>query len=98
MTSKEKVAFWQCHIKAWQESKLPQKAYCQQHDISFASFGYWRTRLNRKTAPKTKLIPVGISKPFSSINIFLPNGIKLEVPTHELTDVLRALHTAQGTP
>jgi hypothetical protein len=49
MTSEEKKDFWQQHIENWRQSKLSQKIYCQQQDLSLASFGYWRTWLNRKT-------------------------------------------------
>jgi len=40
MTSNQKKDFWQQHIQAWEKSKLSQKGYCQQNNISFASFGY----------------------------------------------------------
>ncbi|MBL1277569.1 MAG: hypothetical protein COB30_015915 [Ectothiorhodospiraceae bacterium] len=45
MTPDQKCEFWQKHINAWQQSKLSQKHYCQQHDLRVANFGYWRTRL-----------------------------------------------------
>ena len=47
MTSEQKRQHWQRHIEAWQQSRLPQREYCKQQEISFSSFSYWRTRLSR---------------------------------------------------
>ena len=44
---KDKARYWQQHMEAWQASDLTQPAYCQQHAISLAAFGYWRTRLKK---------------------------------------------------
>ena len=45
--SQNKASVWQQHIEGWETSGLTQGVYCQQHAISLASFGYWRTRLKR---------------------------------------------------
>ena len=45
---KDKARYWQQHMEAWQASDLTQPAYCQQHTISLAAFGYWRTRLKKR--------------------------------------------------
>ncbi len=88
MTSAQKKDFWQQHINDWSKSKLPQKVYCQQNNISFASFGYWRTRLNRLQTPTKKLVPVTLTRPSSMVVITLPMGIRIDVPTHALNEVL----------
>ena len=44
---KDKARYWQQHMEAWQVSDLTQPVYCQQHAISLAAFGYWRTRLKK---------------------------------------------------
>lgn len=88
MTSENKRDFWQLHIEGWRQSKLSQKAYCHQQDISFASFGYWRTRLNRKTETRGKFIPVNLAGASSSVKVFLPMGLRLEFPVHALAEVL----------
>ena len=54
----------QQHIEGWETSGLTQGFYCQQHAISLASFGYWRTRLKRMQPDKngreieTRFLPV----------------------------------------
>ena len=98
MTSENKRDVWQQHIEAWCQSTLSQKTYCQQQDLSFASFGYWRTRLNRETETPApgKFIPVNITGASTSVNVFLPAGIRLEFPAHVLAEVLPVIvHSVQ---
>jgi hypothetical protein len=92
MSSEQKSDFWQRHIDDWRQSKLSQKTYCLQQDLSFASFGYWRTRLNRKTEARGKFIPVNITGASTSVNVFLPAGVRLEFPAHALTEVLPVIY------
>ncbi len=82
MTSETKRDFWQQHIAGWRQSKLSQKTYCTQQGLSFASFGYWRAQLNRKTETPGKFIPVNITGTSTSVNVFLPAGVRLEFPAH----------------
>jgi len=88
MTSEKKSDFWQRHIDGWRQSKLSQKTYCTQQDLSFASFGYWRTRLNRKTEAPAKFIPVNVPNVSTSVAVFLPVGLRLEFPVHALAEAL----------
>ena len=88
MTSAQKKDFWQQHIQDWSKSKLPQKVYCRQNNISFASFGYWRTRLNRLQKPSKKLVPVTLARPLAVVVITLPMGIRIDVPADALGDIL----------
>jgi len=87
MKSAQKKDFWQQHIQAWEQSKLPQKVYCQQHNISYANFGYWRTRLKRLGNPAPKLLPVTLTRP-TMVVMTLSMGIRIEVPTNALAEVL----------
>ncbi len=94
MTSSQKKEFWQQHIHDWSKSKLPQKVYCQQQAISFASFGYWRTRLNRLQMPAKKLVPVTLTRPSDVVVITLPMGVRIDVPTPALAEVLPVVFRA----
>lgn len=94
MTSEEKHQFWQRHIEAWLQSQQTQKDYCNQHNLTLASFGYWRTRLKRKPLPDKKLIPIAVSKSFACVSIFLPTGVRLEVPAPLLADILPVISQA----
>ena len=53
--AQHKASVWQKHIEGWERSGLTQVIYCQQHAISLASFGYWRTRLKRVQPDKNDL-------------------------------------------
>ena len=88
MKSDQKKDFWKQHIHDWSKSKLSQKVYCQQNNISFASFGYWRTRLNRLQIAGKKLVPVTVTRPSTVVVITLPLGVRMDVPTHALAEVL----------
>jgi len=91
MKSDQKKDFWQQHIQDWSKSKFPQKIYCQQNNISFASFGYWRTRLKRLQKPSKKLVPVTLTRPSALVVITLPMGVRMDVPAHVLAEVFLKL-------
>ncbi len=87
MKSVQKKEFWQQHIQAWEKSKLPQKVYCQQNNISYANFGYWRTRSKCMEKPSPKLVPVTLTRP-TMVMMTLPIGIRIEVSASALAEVL----------
>ena len=41
------LAFWRGHSEAWKLSRLTQREYCAQHNISLKNFGNWRAQLKR---------------------------------------------------
>jgi len=91
MTSEQKSDFWQRHIDACRHSQLTQRGYCAQNNLSFSNFGYWRTRLKRKACKGSKFIPVTLSTTAMSVSVYLPGGIRLEVPAHVLPELLPAV-------
>ena len=97
MTTEQKREYWQKNIEAWKQSQLTQSEYCNQHNLSLASFGIWRTRINRSTHKNTistdkKLIPVNVSRSSMRVNLYLPFGIRLEVPADALENVLPVVY------
>ena len=92
METEPKPVYWQRHIDDWLKSPLHQREYCEKHNLSYARFGYWRTRLKRAAPPKKKLVPVTITHPSASVGVFLPGGIRLEVSTHDLAAVLPVIY------
>ncbi len=83
-----KQTVWQQHIDAWLQGRQSQKAYCQDNGLNLGNFSYWRTRLNRIANPQKKFIPLTISQSSSDVSLFLPGGIRLEVPSHALAEIL----------
>ena len=101
MTSEQKQEHWAAHIEGWQRSDLTQPEYCEQQNISYVQFGYWRTRLARRAKPECKLIPTNLikSSPSATVSLYLPAGIRLDVPSHTLADILPVIYrTVQAQP
>ena len=102
---KDKARYWQQHMEAWQASDLTQPAYCQQHTISLAAFGYWRTRLKKLQAiadsPEVPVsfVPVQLTSMNSSLTLRTQQGLSLDLSAGFdpvlLKEVLQVLVTAQ---
>jgi hypothetical protein len=83
----DKASLWQQRIEGWETSGLTQWMYCQQHDISLASFGYWRTRLKRIQPNKnsqqieTRFLPVQLmsSRHDPSLTIRTAQNLSIDV-------------------
>jgi hypothetical protein len=90
MTLSDKAVYWQQHFKDWQQSGLSQRDYCQKHQLTFSSFGYWRKRLKTSQSTSSKLIPVSVSRP-ALITVYLPSGVRIEAPLHSLVELLPLL-------
>lgn len=46
-SSNHKQRFWSDKITAWKNSGLPQKKYCEQEQLTYTTFVYWRGRLKQ---------------------------------------------------
>lgn len=47
--SDERTAYWQQHINHWQASELSAAQYCQQHQVTYHCFIYWRSKFARES-------------------------------------------------
>jgi ribosomal protein L32E len=82
-TSEALTTYWREQIDAWQASGESQQAFCQQHELSYHRFTYWRRKLadqavERRRMPSA-LVPVR-HEPTSSettLSLVLPSGIEL---------------------
>ncbi len=76
---------WSDRIEDWKRSDLTQKAFCEQHQIGFASFQRWRGILakegKQKAAPAT-FLPISIVPPASapSLALCLGEDLRIEIP------------------
>lgn len=90
MTQSPKQQYWQRHIRAWQRSGLSQTAYCQDQQLSLASFGYWRKRCS--VIPAAALLPAVIpvlrETPASSAQLRSPGGWQILLPAELDASVL----------
>ncbi|RKZ56338.1 MAG: hypothetical protein DRQ44_16790 [Gammaproteobacteria bacterium] len=90
---KDKARYWQQHMEAWQASDLTQPAYCQQHTISLAAFGYWRTRLKklegRDDATPVNFFPVRLKQGCqNSLTLKINDRHSIEIDTNFDGDLL----------
>ena len=82
-TSEALTTYWREQIEAWQASGESQQAFCQQHELSYHRFTYWRRKLADQAVERQRmqsaLVPVR-HQPTSSettLSLVLPSGIEL---------------------
>ena len=88
--------FWKTHLDKWEESGLPQKEYCRQHNLIYHRFVYWKARFKSKNLP-VKFVQVASSISFnpgpSFLKLNLPRGYQIEIPDNFSEDTLKRLLT-----
>ncbi|HLF67594.1 MAG TPA: IS66 family insertion sequence element accessory protein TnpB [Gammaproteobacteria bacterium] len=89
MSASQKEIFWQQHIQAWQRGSLSQTEYCRQHELSLATFGYWRRRLKSNAVPT--VIPVTREMAVTGLQLRSPKGWQVELPANLSLESLRTL-------
>lgn len=62
---------WSERIVAWQKSGLSQVAYCQQHQLTYGTFIYWRSYLKKHSSGHKVSVP----------STFIPITIKADKAT-----------------
>lgn len=85
-------------IASWQQSKLSQKAYCEQNDIRYHVFHYWYRRYRTKQSGSTEasFIPLTVKPSFSDvthpvIEVVLADGKRILFHEHVTSDFLKAV-------
>lgn len=48
--NKARHTHWQHHINQWRASELSGTAYCDQHQLPYHCFIYWRSKLSKAAA------------------------------------------------
>jgi len=92
-----KKELWRKHIEAWKVSNLSQNKYCEQENISLASFSWWRTKGLKNTVsfvPATVKPHVPIMT--NDIQLIFPNQTKLVLPSNLAVNDLISLIKALG--
>lgn len=88
MTSDQRHNLWQGHHETWRGSGLSQRAYCDQHALSYSTFSYWRKRVSvDKPQSIGKLIPLDLLSSRANV-VLTAGGIRVEIPAALLPDVL----------
>ena len=86
-------------LEAQQSSGLSIPNYCQQHNIPFSSFSYWKKKFTTSpsSSPSSKrLVPIKVQseqRHSTGVSIHLPNGIDVEFSTSDDKVALQMLNT-----
>ena len=105
MESKNKIkhpGYWREHLESWKNSGLTKKAYCEQSEISYASFIYQHTRMTRKAERAVKFIEKKIPEQKQANNIprlqlLLPNGIRIGIEGDLSEELLETVLRVAGS-
>ena len=92
-------AYWQQQMTAWEQSGQSQKSFCEQRELNYHRFGYWRRKfLEQSLAGTVKqsntFIPVQHlhADTVSGLSLTLPNGIVIQgIEQHNLPVVRQLL-------
>jgi hypothetical protein len=83
--SEQLSRYWHEQITAWEHSGKSQKAFCEQHDLNYHRFGYWRRKFVEQAQeygdkPCSGFVPVERSHPgsMSGLSLRLPNGVVIQ--------------------
>ena len=90
----EKQQFWLKHIESCKSLGLSRKEYCRQHGLVSDQMSYFSSMIARKkTSPVSVNNFVKIEPPVlpRSITVRLSNGIAIEFPAANLTEVVKSL-------
>jgi transposase-like protein len=76
-------------IEQWQQSGKTQQTFCQEHDLTYATFYYWLRRYRRRL-DENSFLPVEINSG-SYIEIRYPGGVILQLPAATRLSAIKQL-------
>jgi hypothetical protein len=96
--SEQLSRYWQEQITTWEQSGQSQKAFCEQHELNYHRFGYWRRKFIEQQNPENKsrnsfvaVRPIQNSTN-SGLSLTLPNGVLIQgIEPHNLAVVRQLL-------
>jgi len=82
-------------VEDYLKREVTQAAFCDFHKISVSTLGYWVVRYNKekglRSEPTVFRKIVSETNDYSSITVFLPNGIKVSGNTASVITASREL-------
>tara|TARA_B100000941_G_C28350118_1_gene471386 strand:- start:364 stop:714 length:351 start_codon:yes stop_codon:yes gene_type:complete len=99
---------WRELCAEWERGELPQKQFCKDRGIDYARFTWWRSKIlteqgksRRNKSSSIKPVELGCmpSRPAESLQLYLPTGVRVLVPStcskEQLSMALDALGVTQ---
>jgi transposase len=76
--------YWHEQITAWEASGQTQKSFCEQHDLDYHRFGYWKRKFKElasinATQDRRGFVTVrpAVDSEANGLILALPNGIRI---------------------
>jgi hypothetical protein len=88
----DKAQLWREQVDSWSKSDVAQRRYCEDNNLSYSSFTYWRSKQQASKTVASKWLPIKVTVPSSTISIILPRNIRLEVAASGLVEVLPVVY------
>ena len=91
--------YWRNHVTAWENLGLSGQGYCNEHQLTYHRFVYWRQKYrenvdsrpaSKKNSGFTAVVRSNASAK-SGLTVVLPNGIELQGVTRDNIEVVSAL-------
>ena len=79
-----KRLFWKEHVIRFRQSPLSRGAYCRQNGLSPHQMAYWQKRYSRPATDEVSFVALDIDNvqpvaAASTLNLFTPNGYRIEI-------------------
>ena len=100
----EKSALWADRIRDYRQSGLPQKEWCQKHQLSISTICYWLRRIRQEEnetvpeaepvfarLPSEQEICSGVTNGHSPVTIYLSESIRIEISLDCSPELLASL-------
>lgn len=94
---KERREYMFTLVRQWHESGLTRAEFCFQHGLTLGKFSYWIARWKEnESGVNDGFIPMGTAMAGnpSVISVVYPNGVRLEVPSSDLSLLSRLIALA----
>tara|TARA_R110002096_G_scaffold152680_3_gene315866 strand:- start:799 stop:1107 length:309 start_codon:yes stop_codon:yes gene_type:complete len=84
MTTQERAHYWHEQITIWRSSGLSGQAFCNQHDLAYHQFIYWRAKQDKTGADQqdtavgfARVAPSRAVSTCGELTLSLPSGVSI---------------------
>ena len=90
---------WQALVSAWESSNQTQQAFCQDRGLCYRQFNQWKSRFKQESLAEqennvaAQFVPIQLKppagpRPSMGVQVYLPNGIRIDVSSEHEVPVL----------
>lgn len=78
-------------MENWESSGEDRDQFCQQHELTLATFSYWRTRYRKSQKKPGELFTELQPEISNKIEVIYPNGVKVSLPQQSDPSMIKLL-------